>query len=131
MIQFKLKEEDGIFLSDSILALMEEIGKQHSLSKEAHEAKNIDLKRLQSINSALFEGKIKTDIEPEPPIEEISQESFIETVSLAEQTGGNIYNDIITLKNGKLIVISGDGIFIFKDEETYANGEELKSYIFE
>lgn len=58
------------------------------------------------------------------------QEWFAETDSFIKSTetvntGGHIYNDVITLKNGTIIRISEDLIGIYKDEEADEKGEHL------
>lgn len=64
-------------------------------------------------------------------VEEMPEESFIKRITVAEQTGGNIYNDIIYLKNGSVVLINGDGIFIFRDEEHFEDDNDIKHYIFD
>lgn len=52
-----------------------------------------------------------------------SQYNSIQT----NQTGGNIYNDVITLKDGKLLVMSDELICLYASEEDYENGNALQS----
>lgn len=62
--------------------------------------------------------------------QDLMPNSNVETVSLAENTGGHIYNDIITLKNGHIIRISEDGISIYKDDQADENGNAAISMDF-
>ena len=36
-------------------------------------------------------------------------------------TGGNIYNDVITLKNKQVVVITSDAVYLFKSFKDYDN----------
>ena len=54
----------------------------------------------------------------------MSNESYIKSVETVN-TGGHIYNDVITLKNGVIIRISEDLIGIYKDEKADEEGNHL------
>jgi len=56
-------------------------------------------------------------------------DSFISAIDIAENTGGNVYNDIIELKSGHLIVVTSDVICIYGNREGYENNECLTRYI--
>lgn len=51
------------------------------------------------------------------------ENTMISTVTLSHNTGGNVLNDIITLKNGYIIRISEDGLSVYKNEEADTAGE--------
>ena len=61
---------------------------------------------------------------------DVPEESFIEGFDLGLQTGGGIINDVITLKNGKLLVITEDSISIYASAEDYEIGFDLGTYTF-
>lgn len=52
-------------------------------------------------------------------------DSFVKTVELGVNTGGHVYNDIITLKNGMVIRISEDLICIYASEEDDEQGNYI------
>jgi len=63
---------------------------------------------------------------------EIPEDSFIGKIGLAENTGGNIFNDVIELKErNEVIVISSDGIFIYSSYDNYEDGISVARHIFE
>ena len=59
-----------------------------------------------------------------PQININNSETQIKAVH-TDQTGGNIYNDVIELKNGFIIRISEDGLSVFKNEQDDETGEDL------
>jgi len=62
----------------------------------------------------------------------IPEESFIGKIGLAENTGGNIFNDVIELKGrNEVIVISSDGISIYRSYDNYEDGISVARHIFE
>lgn len=65
-----------------------------------------------------------TALEAEPTP---ADESFIASVHPAQQTGGNIFNDIITLKNGYIIRIAEDSMGVSKNEQEdeYGTGTNI------
>ena len=40
-------------------------------------------------------------------------------------TGGNVLNDILTLKDDSLVVITSDGIYYFKNRQDYEENLEI------
>lgn len=48
-------------------------------------------------------------------------DSFVKTVDLAANTGGQVLNDVITLKNEMVIRISEDCICVYENEKQYKN----------
>jgi len=50
-------------------------------------------------------------------------QTFVSSVELGLNTGGNIYNDVITLNNGMVIRISEDLVCIYKNAEADENGD--------
>ena len=40
------------------------------------------------------------------------------------QTGGDVMNDIVYLKNGQVLVISGDVVCLYKDYDSYEENLE-------
>lgn len=53
-----------------------------------------------------------------------NEDSYIASVDTVN-TGGNIYNDVIVLKNGVIIRISEGLIGVYEDEEADENGDFL------
>lgn len=53
-----------------------------------------------------------------------NEDSYIASVDTVN-TGGNIYNDVIVLKNGVIIRISEGLIGVYEDEEADENGDSL------
>lgn len=49
--------------------------------------------------------------------------TFIKSIDQGRNTGGNIFNDIITLSNGFIVAISEDSIGIYKSEKDYYDSE--------
>lgn len=59
-----------------------------------------------------------------PPFINIDKdETFIDAVH-TDQTGGNIYNDVVKLKNGYIIRISADGLSVYENEAADEVGED-------
>lgn len=58
-----------------------------------------------------------------PIVEALNAETFVKTAEFGCNTGGHIYNDILTLKNGYIIRIAEDGIGIYANEEDDQTGE--------
>jgi hypothetical protein len=54
--------------------------------------------------------------------------TFVKSIS-TESTGGNVMNDIITLDDSKIIVISNDMIGYYNSLESYENNEEPTYFI--
>lgn len=77
-----------------------------------------------------FATKIAEISNPPQPII-IPEDSEIISMRLGENTGGNVINDIIKLRNGYLVVIFSDGVAVYKNEEAYGNGNDLRTIIFE
>jgi len=49
---------------------------------------------------------------------ELDENSEVKNID-TEHTGGNIYNDILKLKNGQVIVITSDAVCLYKDLDHY------------
>lgn len=62
---------------------------------------------------------------------DIPEESEVKDLILGWQSGGNCFLDTIILKNGMQIVVSSDGIGIYKNQEAFENGETLGDYFYE
>ena len=58
------------------------------------------------------------------------QDSQIQTCDYAVNTGGNIFVDIIRLKNGQLLVVGDETICLYKDEQAFNDGIILDEPIF-
>lgn len=61
----RFTQEELIFLSDNLLARMDEIGRINASSKEMKEIKRKDLRRLEAIHSVIC-SEIKVDIKNIP-----------------------------------------------------------------
>lgn len=44
-------------------------------------------------------------------------------------TGGNVYNDIIFLKNDQVIIINDNGVYLFNNIEDYESGNNFLGII--
>ena len=68
---------------------------------------------------------------PPPKIEIDNSETLIKEVR-TDNTGRNVYNDVVVLKNGWIIRIGSDGLSVFKNEEDDENGiDAAKAEFFE
>lgn len=61
---------------------------------------------------------------PDPVLDIDRIETQIKSIS-TDQTGGNIYNDVITLKNGHVIRISEDDLSVYTDSAKDEIGDDL------
>lgn len=61
---------------------------------------------------------------PPPSVEIVNSETSIKSIE-TRHTGGNIYNDVVTLKGGTIIVIGQGAICVYKDEKHEENNEEI------
>lgn len=66
--------------------------------------------------------------------EKFSEDSFIKEVDEGWHSGGNIYLDLITLKDGSVLVISEDAIDLYKNRKSFDDGDaplfEHERYLF-
>lgn len=89
------------------------------------------LEEYPSIEEArYFKAAIWNIMNPPEEIPTIPEESTIKSISFAENTGGDVINDVIRLKNGKILVLADWGVFLHKDQENYENGTEIDSFIY-
>lgn len=61
---------------------------------------------------------------PPPSVEIVNSETSIKAIE-TRHTGGNIYNDVITLKGGTIVVIGQGAICVYKDEKHEEDNEEI------
>lgn len=57
-------------------------------------------------------------------IEIHNEDSLLESVETGWNSGGNIYLDFITLKDGTVLVISYDAIGVYRNRESFDNGDK-------
>lgn len=61
----------------------------------------------------------------------LNAETFVQSALFGENTGGNIYNDVITLKNGYVIRVSEDIVGIYESQAADEVGDACVSVSFD
>lgn len=56
--------------------------------------------------------------------EKFSEESFIESIDDGWNSGGHIFLDTITMKDGTVLVISDDVICLYKNQDSFDEGKQ-------
>lgn len=96
------------------------------IKNQPHDASGLDnpnewLWQRLSENVPIWYPAKKIDKEED---EKFSDDSFIQEIEDAYYSGGNIYLDFITLKDGTLIVIGDDAISLHLSRDAFDEGQE-------